>query len=140
MPSTTKTRTPVYFLGIGGPNFIENPNHPAAPKLAAVGKEITTKIKPKAIVIFSAHWQDGPETIKVNVAETTDIIYDFVGFPPHYYEVKYPNKGSPEVAEQVIEKMTSAGVKIGRIERGLDHGVWVGFLAGRSSMRVLESC
>ncbi|TAQ89080.1 hypothetical protein B7494_g2606 [Chlorociboria aeruginascens] len=123
------SRTPVYFFGIGGPNFIENTNHRAYAKLEEVGQEITTKVKPKAVVVFSAHWQDGPTKIKINVAEQTDIIYDFYGFPPHYYEHKFPNKGSPEVAEKVIEKLAGAGIEVVRVKRGLDHGVWVGFIA-----------
>jgi hypothetical protein len=125
------SRTPVYFLGIGGPNFMEDADHPAYAKLAAVGREITTKVKPKAVVVFSAHWQDGPNKIKINVAEQTDIIYDFYGFPPHYYEYEYPNKGSPEVAEKVIEKLAVAGIGVERVKRGLDHGVWAGFIVGR---------
>ncbi|KAH8678566.1 Extradiol ring-cleavage dioxygenase, class III enzyme, subunit B [Tricladium varicosporioides] len=107
-------RTPVYFLGIGGPNFMENTHHPAHAKLAAVGWEITTKAKPKAVIVFSAHWQGGPNNIKINVAEQTDIIYDFYGFPPHYYE---------------YEETSIANIEVERVERGLDHGVWVGFVA-----------
>jgi hypothetical protein len=125
------SRTPVYFLGIGGPNFMENTEHPAYAKLAEVGQEITTKVKPRAVVVFSAHWQDGPNKIMINVAEQTDIIYDFYGFPPHYYEYEYPNKGNPEVAETVIEKLAVAGIEVERVKRGLDHGVWVGFIVGR---------
>jgi hypothetical protein len=133
-------RTPVYFLGIGGPNFIEQTHHPAYAKLAAIGREITTKVKPKAVVVFSAHWQEGPSTIKINVAEQVDIIYDFYGFPPHYYEYTYPNKGSPEVAEKVIQKLGVAGIEVERVKRGLDHGVWAGFLAGRLCLsRVLDN-
>jgi 4,5-DOPA dioxygenase extradiol len=124
------SRTPVYFLSIGGPNFMESTNHPAYAKMAEVGREITTKVKPKAIVVFSAHWQDGPNTIKINTAEQTDIIYDFYGFPPHYYEYEFPNKGSPEVAEKVIEKLEGAGIEVERVKRGLDHGVWAGFIVG----------
>ncbi|KAF2235234.1 putative aromatic ring-opening dioxygenase LigB subunit [Viridothelium virens] len=100
-------RTPVYFLGIGGPNSMENTGHPAYAQLTAVGREITTKVKPKAVVVFSAHWQGGPKVIKINVAEQTDIIYDFYGFPPHYYLKEFPNKGSSEVAEKVIEKLAN---------------------------------
>jgi hypothetical protein len=129
-------RTPVYFLGIGGPNFMENTEHPAYDKLVEVGREITTKVKPKAVVVFSAHWQDGPNKIKINVAEQTDIIYDFYGFPPHYYEYEYPNQGNPEVAEKVIEKLAVAGIEVERVKRGLDHGVWAGFIVGR----LLFSC
>ncbi|TVY54444.1 4,5-DOPA dioxygenase extradiol [Lachnellula cervina] len=124
----SSSRTPVYFLGIGGPNFMENTAHPAYSQLAAIGQEITTKVKPKAIVVFSAHWQDGPSKVSINVAEQTDIIYDFYGFPPHYYEYKYPYKGSPEVAEKVINKLSAAGIEVEKVKRGLDHGVWAGFI------------
>ncbi|KAI0378124.1 putative aromatic ring-opening dioxygenase LigB subunit [Hypomontagnella monticulosa] len=122
------SRMPVYFLGIGGPNFMEDTKHPAYAKLAEVGQEITTNVRPKAVVVFSAHWQGGPSKVKVNVAEQPDLIYDFYGFPPHYYEYDYPNKGSPEVAEKVIEKLVDAGIEVERVERGLDHGIWAGFM------------
>ncbi|KAF3762278.1 Extradiol aromatic ring-opening dioxygenase [Cryphonectria parasitica EP155] len=126
-------RMPVYFLGIGGPNFMENKNHPAFKQLGIVGREITTKVRPRAVVVFSAHWQDGGASnrISINTAETTDLIYDFYGFPQHYYEYQYPNKGSPEIAEKVIAKLeeSNSGIEVERVTRGLDHGVWVGFLA-----------
>jgi 4,5-DOPA dioxygenase extradiol len=127
--SASSSRMPVYFLGIGGPNFIANPSHPAYSKLAEVGREITS-LKPKAVVVFSAHWQESPNHIAINVAEKTDIIYDFYNFPPHYYEYQYPNKGNPEIAEQVIELLGNAGIKTKKVRRGLDHGVWTGFLVG----------
>ncbi|KAI9727713.1 MAG: hypothetical protein M1828_005941 [Chrysothrix sp. TS-e1954] len=130
MTSTSPTsRMPVYFLGIGGPNFIENTNHPAFHKLGETGREITTKVKPKAIVVFSAHWQHGPNTVAINVAEKGELIYDFYGFPARYYEHKFPHHGSPKLAEEVIQKLSIAGIKTDRVQRGLDHGVWVGFLA-----------
>lgn len=129
---SSPSRTPVYFLSIGGPNFMETSDHPAYSKMAAVGREITTKVKPKAIVVFSAHWQGGPNKIEINVAEQTDIIYDFYGFPPHYYEYKFPYKGSPEVAGKVIEKLAGAGIEVEKVKRGLDHGIWAGFIVGKS--------
>ena len=124
-------RTPVYFVGIGGPNFMENTKHPAYAKLAAIGQEITKKVKPKAVIVFSAHWQDSPGKVSINIGQEEDIIYDFYGFPPHYYEYKYPNKGSLEVAENVIGKLVGAGIQVERVERGLDHGVWAGFMVGK---------
>lgn len=127
----SSTRLPTYFLGIGGPNFIEERSHPAFLKLRETGREITTKVKPKAVVVFSAHWQHGPSMLAINVAEQTDLIYDFYGFPSHYYEYEYPSKGSPELAETVISKLSGAGIQVDRVKRGLDHGVWVGFAAGR---------
>ena len=53
-------------------------SHPVYPQLGKIGKEITQKVKPKAIVVFSAHWQGGKSTIEVNTAEKTDLIYEYV--------------------------------------------------------------
>jgi 4,5-DOPA dioxygenase extradiol len=130
--SDVSGRTPVYFLSIGGPNSIENTNHPSYTKFMEVGREITTKVKPKAVVVFSAHWQGGPNKVLINVAKQTDLIYDFYGFPPHYYEYKFPYKGSSEVAERVMQKLVDAGIEVEGVKRGLDHGVWAGFMAGKS--------
>jgi 4,5-DOPA dioxygenase extradiol len=77
-------RTPVYFLSHGGPNIMEDYDHPAYSKLQEIGKEITQKVRPKAVVVFSAHWQAGRNSIEVNVAENTSLIYDFGG---HVYSV-----------------------------------------------------
>ncbi|EFX01977.1 aromatic ring-opening dioxygenase [Grosmannia clavigera kw1407] len=128
MTSTGGRRMPVFFLGIGGPGFTDNASHPANVKLEEIGKDITTKIKPKAVVVFSAHWQESPG-IKINAAEHTDLIYDFYGFPPEYYQIDYPNKGSPEIAEKVVQKLNAAGMRVEKTKRGLDHGIWVGFMA-----------
>jgi hypothetical protein len=82
--TSTMSRTPVYFLSHGGPNIMEDYDHPAYAKLQEIGKEITQKVKPKAVVVFSAHWQAGRNSIEVNVAENTSLIYDFGG---HVYSV-----------------------------------------------------
>lgn len=52
--------------------------HPAYRKLVQIGHEITTKVKPRAVVVFSAHWQASRDTIQVNTAEITDLIYEYV--------------------------------------------------------------
>jgi len=101
--------------------------HPAYKKLGEIGKEITTKVKPKAVVVFSAHWQESPRKIAVNTAEHTDLIYDFYGFPRNYYQEKYPNVGSKEVAEKVLSALHDAGIDAEGVDRGLDHGVWASF-------------
>jgi aromatic ring-opening dioxygenase catalytic subunit (LigB family) len=54
-------------------------------------------------------------------------ISSFYGFPKHYYQAKYPNKGSPELAAKIIKLLSSAGIKSAGVTRGLDHGVWSGF-------------
>ncbi|KAI0803836.1 Extradiol ring-cleavage dioxygenase, class III enzyme, subunit B [Xylaria sp. FL0064] len=121
------TRAPVYFVSHGGPNTMFDTEHPVYPVLQRIGQEITQKVKPKAIVVFSAHWEAGPDEIQVNTELMTDLIYDYYGFPPEYYEVKYPNIGSPELASKVIGLLQNAGIKAKGTKRGLDHGVFVGF-------------
>ncbi|CZR51807.1 related to aromatic ring-opening dioxygenase LigB subunit, putative [Phialocephala subalpina] len=123
-PLNMTGRTPVYFLSHGGPNIMYEKDHPVYPQLQKIGKEITQKVKPKAIVVFSAHWQGERDVIEINTSETTDLIYDFYGFPAHYYKETFPNKGSPEVALKVIAALTNAGIKTQPLRRGLDHGVF----------------
>ncbi|QIX00701.1 hypothetical protein AMS68_006218 [Peltaster fructicola] len=120
-------RTPTYFLSHGGPTLIEDTEHPAYAKLQEIGQEITTKVKPKAVIVFSAHWQGEPGTIEINAATTQDLIYDFYGFPRHLYAHKFPNTGSPELARRIQSLLGEAGIKSRKVSRGLDHGVWVSF-------------
>ncbi|KAL2830301.1 Extradiol ring-cleavage dioxygenase, class III enzyme, subunit B [Aspergillus cavernicola] len=120
-------KTPVYFLSHGGPNIMYDLEHPAYKELTKIGREITTKVKPRAVVVFSAHWQAGADTVQVNTAEMTELIYDFYGFPSHYYDEKYPNVGSREVATKVLDAFKQAGIKAEGVKRGLDHGVWASF-------------
>lgn len=56
--------------------------HPAYSKLGQIGREITSKVKPSAVVVFSAHWQGGKDTVLVNTAEITDLIYEYVNTDP----------------------------------------------------------
>lgn len=55
-----------------------NKDHAVFPVLQDIGKEITQKVRPKAVVVFSAHWQAKPDLIQVNNAVETDLIYEFV--------------------------------------------------------------
>ncbi|KAJ2969518.1 hypothetical protein NUW58_g9972 [Xylaria curta] len=121
------TKAPVYFMSHGGPSTMFDTEHPVYPVLQKIGQEITQKVKPKAIVVFSAHWEAGPRDIQVNTAVTNDLIYDYYGFPPEYYKVQYPNKGDPELASKVIGLLRDAGIEAEGVKRGLDHGVYVGF-------------
>lgn len=53
-------------------------DHRVYPQLQKIGKEITEKVKPKGIVVLSAHWQGDLDVIEVNTAEKTDLIYEYV--------------------------------------------------------------
>ena len=51
--------------------------HPAFTQLQKIGREITQQVKPKAVVVFSAHWQAGRNRVEVNEAEVTKLIYEY---------------------------------------------------------------
>lgn len=104
-------RAPVYFFSHGGasaaynqpphtsllttntlqPDVQYNTEHPVYPVLQSIGKEITQKVKPKAVVVFSAHWQAEPNEIHLNNAEDTDLIYECVCISEVAQVSEYPN-------------------------------------------------
>ncbi|KAK4466951.1 Extradiol ring-cleavage dioxygenase, class III enzyme, subunit B [Cladorrhinum samala] len=126
--SSIMPRTPVYFFSHGGPDVQYNTAHPVYPVLQRIGKEITQKVKPKAVVVFSAHWQSpSADEIHLNNAVLTDLIYDFYGFPPKFYEATFPSTGSPQLASRIVSLLSEAGIPARGLKRGLDHGVFSGF-------------
>ncbi len=106
-------------------------NH-GAPTLALAESDYTQfledlgkRIVPKAIVMFSAHWENRTTTISFadGVLET---IYDFGGFPDKLYQLTYPAPGSPELASKVEQMFQKQGIITAKDnKRGLDHGSWI---------------
>ena len=62
----------------------------------------------------------------VSGARQPETIHDFSGFPGDLYEVQYPAKGSPILAQRVQASLANAGIAV-EVDpaRGLDHGAWV---------------
>ncbi|KAI5287468.1 hypothetical protein KEM52_001570 [Ascosphaera acerosa] len=125
--ASAMSRTPVYFWGHGGPNIMYDTDHPAFKAIEKLGREITTRVKPRAVVVLSGHWSGKRDEVQINTGEANDLIYDFYGFPRHYYQETFPSRGSKAVAEEVISAVRGAGLRISGVERGLDHGVWSSF-------------
>ncbi|XJZ26649.1 DODA-type extradiol aromatic ring-opening family dioxygenase [Bacillota bacterium Lsc_1132] len=110
---------PSLFLAHGSPMLaIENTEY--TDFLSNLGR----KLRPQAIVIFTAHWEEKQVTISA-VEGAYETIYDFYGFPEELYQVKYPAKGSKELADRVQNLFAKAGIPAQfDIKRGLDHGSW----------------
>lgn len=87
-------------------------------------KDLGKKQTPKAVVIFTAHWESKITTIS-SMDDTYRMIYDFSGFPEELYSIKYPAKGSVEIASKLQSMLGNHGIesKLDH-ERGLDHGAW----------------
>lgn len=84
----------------------------------------TLPVTPRAILVISAHWQ-APRFTVTSAARPT-LLYDYYGFPPHTYELRYPAPGHPELAQRVQQLLDQAGIaSAADSERGLDHGVFI---------------
>lgn len=115
--SRTKTM-PVLFVGHGNPlNAIQDSVFSRA--WHAQGKLLP---KPSAVLCVSAHWFVHGTYIHGSKKPRT--IYDFYGFPPELYQVRYDCPGSPEYAKEAQGLVKKAKV-LWDTEWGLDHGTWV---------------
>jgi aromatic ring-opening dioxygenase catalytic subunit (LigB family) len=83
-----------------------------------------TILKPDAIVVISAHWEEA--VISVTAAESPQLLFDYEGFPAETYEYQYEVSGHPELAGRVCNMLGDEGIDA-RLDhqRGLDHGVFV---------------
>jgi 4,5-DOPA dioxygenase extradiol len=113
------TRMPALYVSHGAPPLADDPIWPD--QLAAWAKDIP---RPTAILTVSAHWEDAP--LAIGATRTVPLVYDFWGFPQHYYEVTYPAPGAPELAARVRALLRGSATPVQDVpDRGLDHGAYV---------------
>ncbi|MCW8891396.1 MAG: dioxygenase [Sedimenticola sp.] len=111
---------PTLFLSHGAPDFILT-EHIANQALKELGNKFPS---PTAVVILSAHWTSSP--VSITAAATLPTIHDFSGFPDELYQISYPAKGDPVLAQQIRERLEKAGIASElNHAHGLDHGAWI---------------
>lgn len=110
---------PSFFVAHGSPMLAVEDNA----YTQALG-QLGAHLQPKAIVLFSAHWES--ETQAVSAVEQYRTIHDFGGFPDLLYQIQYPARGDAAITEKIASRLTQYGVPH-RLDgsRGLDHGAWV---------------
>lgn len=84
--------------------------------------------KPKSILIVSAHWEAAPLMMTAPEAGTP-LFYDFTGFHPRYYAMKYPTPDATALTRRVAALMPGNNPVHQHPSRGLDHGAWVPMMA-----------
>lgn len=111
---------PSLFIAHGSPTLAVEKN-----EYTDFLRELGNNIKPKAIVIFTAHWENDVTTISSR-DDKYDMIYDFGGFDRELYEIQYSAKGSSKIAGLLKSKLEEQGLSTQLdYKRGLDHGSWV---------------
>ncbi len=108
---------PVAFVGHGSPmNAIED-NH-----WSRAFRDLGSRLpRPSAVLAISAHWYTRGSAVTAN--ERPPTIHDFGGFPEPLYQMRYPAKGDPELADRVVS-LLGPGVASPSLDWGLDHGTW----------------
>ncbi len=112
-------KLPTLFLAHGAPPLLDLPSWVG--ELKRWGQALG---KPKSILMLSAHWEERPLTL--GATTPVPLIYDFSGFPRHYYEQQYAAPGAPELAARVQALVPGAHHEP---KRGLDHGAYVPLVA-----------
>lgn len=121
------TRMPTYFISHGGGPWPWMPDWRAMFKnLEASFVQMVKDLpeRPKAILMISGHWED--DSFAVMTSPNPPMVYDYHGFPPHTFQIKYPAPGAPDVAKRAADLIAAAGLPVRLDDRqGYDHGTFV---------------
>lgn len=107
----------------GGPlPLLGDPGHR---ELVATLQRIAAELpRPRAIIVASAHWEAAQPMVTTHPAP--ELFYDYHGFPPESYAVRYPAPGHPQLASAVHGALEATGfAAMGDAGRGFDHGLFV---------------
>jgi len=80
--------------------------------------------RPRAILIVSGHWET--RGFALTGSARPPLVFDYYGFPPHTYQLRYDAPGAPTLAGRAAQLLQQAGFSAAiDPQRGLDHGVFV---------------
>jgi 4,5-DOPA dioxygenase extradiol len=80
--------------------------------------------RPAAVLVVSAHWELAPLCLSTPAANTTPV-YDFGGFAPRYYTMRYDTPDAAALSASVRAVLPEREELHVQRDRGLDHGAWV---------------
>lgn len=114
---------PALFVSHGAPPTLDDPEWLA--DLFAWGQSMP---KPRAIVVVSAHWENAPVAISSATAGSP-LYYDFGGFHPRYYSLKYATPDATDLARRIAGTLGGTTPLHHYADRGLDHGAFIPLMA-----------
>jgi 4,5-DOPA dioxygenase extradiol len=109
---------PALYLSHGAPPTFED-----GPWMRELHDWARALPKPKAILIVSAHWES--DALGITSTAPTELVYDFGGFNPMYYRMRYDTPESSGLAQQLLSVLPDTGHVYEHRNRGLDHGAWL---------------
>lgn len=105
-PSPSRTRIPAIFLAHGSPMLIRpkhllnsldsrmsammrtmGPDSSHANFLKALGPFLLQRYKPKALLVFSAHWETQGHIAVMDNEQKNELLYDYYNMPDELYKV-----------------------------------------------------
>ena len=79
---------------------------------------------PRALLVVSAHWEAEVPTLMTS--PNPPMLYDYYGFPPAAYEIRWSAPGAPWLAVRVEQLLSQAEIPSAvDDQRGFDHGTFV---------------
>lgn len=114
---------PALFVSHGAPPLLDDGEW--LQKLFAWAQRLP---QPRAVLIVSAHWESAPLAVSSPAAATTPV-YDFAGFAPRYYTLRYDTPDATELAGLLRSVLPDGEQPHQHADRGLDHGAWVPLMA-----------
>ena len=112
-------KMPALYIGHGAPPLLDDP------VWSAQLRELAGRLpRPKAILIVSAHWESAPLSLSAS-GPGVELVYDFGGFDPKYYRMRYDTPDASDLAARVAALMPDTEPVHQHRTRGLDHGAWV---------------
>ena len=123
-PPSVAGRLPTLFVSHGSPMFALEAGE-TGPALQQWGAALRTQFPQlRGVVIMSPHWMS--PFVEVMSTPQPQTWHDFGGFPPALYQLQYPAKGSPALANEVADLLNEHGFGARmNAQRPLDHGAWV---------------
>lgn len=124
MTSTTGTLPlPSLFISHGSPMIALEPRDAGA-FLQRLGPAIDAAFgRPRALLMLSAHTLARAPVLLAG--ERHAAVYDFGGFDPALFTLRYDAPGAPALATRVQALLAEAGIAAQALPQGgLDHGIW----------------
>jgi aromatic ring-opening dioxygenase catalytic subunit (LigB family) len=137
----TASRLPVLFVSHGGgPWPYVDALRAMYPRTEMELRRLPERLpaRPKAAVVISGHWE--APNFSVATSDRPPMEYDYGGFPPHTYQIRYPAAGDSLLAQDVLHLLGKAGIPARADQnRGFDHGVFVplGLMYPHADMPIL---